>query len=104
MTSMMIMVMLKTAKLLWRLLEVPAVAREKTATTPNKSPCRLTILNIQAYQESARTPPLSMAKSEAYFFETIKENLPPKSYELLMKLAHIYMNCIYFSSRHHQLP
>lgn len=37
-----------------------------------------------------------MAKSEAYFFETIKEQLSPKSHELLLKLAYIYMNCSRF--------
>ena len=49
---------------------------------------------MKPYQEIVRNPPISMAKSEAYFFEFIKEQLPAKSYELLMKLVYIYMNCI----------
>jgi hypothetical protein len=48
---------------------------------------------MQAFTEVPRNPPLSNAKSESFFFECIKEQLPPKSYELLMKLVYIYMNC-----------
>ena len=48
----------------------------------------------QGYIDNTKILPLASQKNEPYFFETIKAKLEPKSYELLMKLIHIYMNCI----------
>ena len=46
------------------------------------------------FVESTKNQAQNTAKSEASFFESIKYQLPPQSYETLMKLTHIYMNCL----------
>jgi hypothetical protein len=57
------------------------------ATQENQAPQIYTV-------ESVRSTVANQAKSEAHFFESLKEILPPKSFEIMMKLIQIYMNCI----------